>query len=37
MFKDLLIIILAVAVCYSYFYWQEYKETKKQERLNKIK
>jgi len=37
MFKDLLIIILAVAVCYGYFYWQEYKEIKKQERLNKIK
>jgi hypothetical protein len=40
MFKDLTLIILGVAVCYAYFYWQEYKrnkEIKKQERLNRIK
>ena len=40
MFKDLLLIILGVASCYAYFYWQEYKdkkEIKKQERLNQIK
>jgi C4-dicarboxylate transporter len=39
-FKDLLLIILGVASCYAYFYWQEYKdkkEIKKQERLNRIK
>jgi hypothetical protein len=37
MFKDLLLIILGVASCYAYFYWKEYKEIKKQERLNQIK
>jgi len=38
--KDLLLIILGVAICYAYFFWQDYKrnkEIKKQERLNQIK
>jgi len=40
MFKDLTLIILGVALCYAYFYWEDYKnkkEIKKQERLNRIK
>ena len=40
MLKDLTLIILGVASCYAYFYWQQYKdkkEIKKQERLNQIK
>jgi len=40
MFKDLTLIILGVATCYAYFYFQDYKdkkEIKKQERLNDIK
>jgi C4-dicarboxylate transporter len=40
MFKDLTFIILGVAICYAYFFWQDYKnkkEIKKQERLNAIK
>jgi C4-dicarboxylate transporter len=40
MIKDLSLIILGVAICYAYFFWQEYKnkkEIKKQERLNQIK
>ena len=40
MFKDVLIIILGGAICYAYFFWQDYKnkkEIKKQERLNAIK
>jgi len=40
MFKDLTFIILGVALCYAYFYWQQYKdkkEIKRQERLNQIK
>jgi len=40
MLKDLLLIILGVAICYTYFFWLEYKnkkEIKKQERLNRIK
>jgi len=40
MIKDLLLIILGVASCYAYFYFQEYrriKKEKKQERLNRIK
>tara|TARA_R110002153_G_scaffold107798_1_gene247997 strand:+ start:234 stop:356 length:123 start_codon:yes stop_codon:yes gene_type:complete len=39
-FKDLTLIILGVAICYAYFYSQQYKdkkEIKKQERLNRIK
>jgi len=38
--KDLTLIILGAIVCFTYFYWQDYKrkkEIKKQERLNKIK
>ena len=38
--KDLALIILGVALCYAYFYWEDYKnkkEIKKQERLNEIK
>jgi len=40
MIKDLTLIILGVALCYAYFYWQQYKdkkEIKRQERLNEIK
>jgi len=40
MTKDLTLIILGVALCYAFFYWQQYKdkkEIKKQERLNQIK
>jgi C4-dicarboxylate transporter len=40
MFKDLTFIILGVAICYAYFFWQDYKnkkEIKRQERLNQIK
>ena len=40
MIKDLTLIILGVALCYAYFYWEDYKnkkEIKKQERLNAIK
>jgi len=40
MIKDLTFIILGVAICYAYFFWQDYKnkkEIKKQERLNQIK
>jgi len=41
MIGDLLLIILGVAICYTYYYFkQDYKrnkEIKKQERLNKIK
>jgi hypothetical protein len=40
MLKDLTLIILGVAICYTYFFWQNYKnkkEIKKQERLNRIK
>jgi len=40
MIKDLTLIILGVAFCYAYFYWEDYKnkkEIKKQERLNQIK
>ena len=40
MIKDLSLIILGVAICYAYFYWEDYKnkkEIKKQERLNQIK
>jgi len=40
MIKDLTLIILGVALCYAYFYWEDYKnkkEIKKQERLNQIK
>jgi len=40
MFKDLILIILGVATCYAYFYFQEYRrkqQEKKQERLNAIK
>jgi len=39
-FKDLTFIILGVAICYAYYFWQDYKrnkEIKKQERLNQIK
>jgi len=38
--KDLTLIILGVAICYTYFNWQDYKnkkEIKRQERLNRIK
>tara|TARA_R110002153_G_scaffold78595_1_gene201112 strand:- start:314 stop:436 length:123 start_codon:yes stop_codon:yes gene_type:complete len=40
MFKDLILIISGVAICYAYYFWQDYKrnkEIKKQERLNQIK
>jgi hypothetical protein len=40
MLKDLTFLILGVAICYTYFFWQDYKnkkEIKKQERLNRIK
>ena len=40
MIKDLTLIILGVAICYAYFYWEDYKnkkEIKKQERLNGTK
>jgi len=40
MLKDLTLIILGVATCYAYFYFQEYRrkqQEKKQERLNAIK
>jgi len=40
MLKDLILIILGVAMCYAYFYFKDYinkKEIKKQERLNAIK
>ncbi len=40
MLKDLTLIILGAALCYAYFYWEDYKdkkEIKKQERLNQIK
>jgi hypothetical protein len=40
MIKDLLLIILGVAICYAYYFFKELKnkkEIKKQERLNKIK
>ena len=40
MIKDLILIILGVAICYAYFYFKDYtnkKEIKKQERLNAIK
>jgi len=40
MFKDLILIILGVASCYTYYFFKDYinkKEIKKQERLNKIK
>jgi hypothetical protein len=40
MLKDLTLIILGVAICYTYYFWQDYKnkkEIKKQERLNRIK
>jgi len=39
-FKDLFLIILGVAVCYTFYRWEDYenkKEIKKQERLNEIK
>ena len=29
MFKDLILIILGIVVCYAYFYWQEYRRNKK--------
>jgi Flp pilus assembly protein TadB len=40
MFKDLTLIILGVALCYAYYFWEEHrrkKEIKKQERLNEIR
>jgi len=40
MIKDLTLIILGVALCYAYFYWEDYRrkqKEKKQERLNAIK
>jgi len=40
MIKDLTFIILGVAICYAFYFWQDYKrnkEIKKQERLNQIK
>jgi len=40
MFKDLLLIILGVAICYAFNFFKELKnkkEIKKQERLNAIK
>jgi len=37
MFKDLLLIILGAGFSSAYFYWQDYKNKKKQERLNEIK
>ena len=37
--KELIIIILGVAVCYAYYYFKEFKkkEEKRQDRLNRIK
>ena len=37
--KELIIIILGVAVCYAYYYFKEFKKKaeKRQDRLNKIK
>jgi len=37
MFKDLLLIILGAGFSSAYFFWQDYKNKKKQERLNEIK
>jgi len=37
MIKDLLLIILGAITSGAYFYWQQYKDKKKQERLNEIK
>ena len=40
MIKDLTLIILGIALCYAYFFWQDYrnkKQIKRQERLNQIK
>jgi len=37
MFKDLLLIILGAGFSSAYFFWQDYKNKKKQERLNQIK
>ena len=37
MFKDLLLIILGAGFSSAYFYWEDYKNKKKQERLNEIR
>ena len=37
MFKDLLLIILGAGFSSAYFFWQDYKNKKKQERLDRIK
>jgi len=37
MIKDLLLIILGATFSCVYFFWQDYKNKKKQERLNEIK
>jgi len=40
MIKDLTFIILGVAICYAFYFWQDYKrkqKEKQQERLNQIK
>ena len=36
MLKDLLLIILGVAICYTYFFWQDYKNKKEKSRAEKI-
>jgi len=37
MIRDLTLIILGIVFSYAYFYWQQYKDKKQQERLNAIK
>ena len=40
MFKDLILIILGVAICYAYYFFKDHinkKQIKKQARLNAIK
>ena len=34
MIKDLTLIILGIVFSYAYFYWQDYKRKKEQDRLN---
>ena len=37
MFKDLLLIILGATTCSAFYFWKDYRNKKKQERLNEIK
>ena len=34
--RDLLLIILGVAICYAYFFWRDYRNKKEIKRLTKV-